>query len=82
MALMINNECISCGSCEPNCPNEAISEGDERFLIDSDLCTECVGAHDEPQCPEICPVEACMPDPDHEESKEELLEKYERIHSA
>ncbi len=82
MALMINDECISCGSCEPMCPNEAISEGEERFIIDPDLCTECIGAHDEPQCTEICPVEACIPDPDHEEMREELQEKYKRIHAS
>lgn len=64
------------------CPNEAISEGEERFIIDPDLCTECIGAHDEPQCTEICPVEACIPDPDHEEMREELQEKYKRIHAS
>ena len=82
MALMVNNECINCGSCEPMCPNEAISEGEERFIIDPDLCTECIGAHDEPQCAEICPVEACVPDPDHEEARKELQEKYSRIHTS
>jgi len=58
------------------CPNDAISEGEERFIIDPDICTECIGDNDEPQCAEICPVEACVPDPDREETRKELQEKY------
>jgi len=62
------------------CPNEAISEGDPIYAIDSTLCTECVGFYDEPQCVEVCPVDAIVLDPDHRETKEELLEKKKRIH--
>ncbi|MFO7935034.1 MAG: YfhL family 4Fe-4S dicluster ferredoxin [Bacteroidales bacterium] len=80
MALMINDECINCALCVEECPNEAISEGDEIYVINPDLCTECVGFYDEPQCADVCPVEACVPDPDHQESKEELMEKKKRIH--
>jgi len=80
MALMINDSCISCSLCEAECPNNAISEGNLFFEIDPDLCTECVGFHDKPQCVEVCPVEAIVPDPDHIESKEKLLEKKIRIH--
>jgi ferredoxin len=80
MAFLINDECISCAICVDECPNQAISEGDEIYVIDPDLCTECVGFFDEAQCANICPVEACVPDPDHQESKEELLEKKKRIH--
>ena len=80
MAMMINEECIACAACVDECPNEAISEGDEIFVIDPDLCTECVGFYDEPQCVNVCPVEAIVSDPDHEESKEELLDKKKRIH--
>lgn len=58
MALRITDECISCGACESECPNEAISEGDEIYIIDADKCTECVGFHDEPQCAAVCPVDA------------------------
>jgi ferredoxin len=51
-----------------------------RDLIDAFKCTECVGAHDEPQCQPVCPVDNCIvPDPDFRESKEELLEKYEQL---
>ena len=79
MALMITDECISCGACEPECPNNAISEGDDRYVIDPEKCTECVGYYDSPQCASICPVDACVPDPNHQESKEELQAKYERL---
>jgi len=80
MALIINDECIACGACVDECPNEAISEGDPIYIIDSNLCTECVGFYDEPQCVTVCPVEAIVPDPDHRETKEKLLEKKKRIH--
>ena len=76
MALIITDECINCDVCEPECPNEAISPGDEIYEIDPDLCTECVGHYETSQCVEVCPVD-CIPfDPDHPETKEELMEKY------
>ena len=81
MALMITEECISCDACVPECPNEAIYEGDEIHRIDPDKCTECVGFFDEPQCAEVCPVDCCIPDPDHEESNEELFAKAENLYS-
>ncbi|HUX55393.1 MAG TPA: YfhL family 4Fe-4S dicluster ferredoxin [Bacteroidales bacterium] len=80
MALMIIDECISCGLCVDECPNNAISEGNLFYEIDPDLCTECVGFHDKPQCVEVCPVEAIVPDQGHIENKEELLEKKKRIY--
>jgi ferredoxin len=80
MALMITDECISCGICISECPNKAISEGDSIYVIRPDLCTECVGFYNEPQCVNVCPVNAIVPDPAHKESKEELLEKKKRIH--
>lgn len=61
MALMINEDCINCDVCVPECPNDAISEGQDIFIIDSDKCTECVGHHDAPQCVEVCPVDAILP---------------------
>ena len=61
MALIITDDCISCGACEPECPNNAISEGTEIYEIDPEKCTECVGFFDEPQCAEVCPVDACVP---------------------
>lgn len=80
MAYKISEECISCGACEAECLNEAISEGDVIYVIDPNKCTECVGYFDSPKCVEICPVEAPMPDPDNQESREQLLEKWKKLH--
>lgn len=60
MALTINEECINCGACEPECPTNAISEGEEIYLIDADKCVECEGHYDEPQCISVCPVECIV----------------------
>ena len=114
MAIMITDECINCGACEPECPNTAIYEGgakwsmgdgntikgtytlvdgkevdvdqqnepvsDEFCYIVTDKCTECVGFHEEPQCAAVCPVDCCVPDPDHPETEKELLGKKEKLH--
>ena len=114
MAIMITDECINCGACEPECPNNAIYEGGvewrladgtslhgpqvtpmgsvldadkamtpkamDVYYIVPDKCTECTGFHDEPQCAAVCPVDCCVDDPDHRESKEELLAKKEFMH--
>lgn len=82
MSLMITDECINCDVCEPECPNSAISQGDEIYEIDPNLCTECVGHYDEPQCIEVCPVDCILVDPAHEESKDELQQKYEILMSG
>jgi ferredoxin len=81
MSMLIVEECISCGACEPECPNTAIAAGDSIYVIDSGLCTECVGAFDTPQCITVCPVEGCIvADPAHAESREDLEAKYARLH--
>jgi len=80
MSTLITDECINCGVCEPECPNEAISEGEDFYEIDSDLCTECVGFHGEEACQEVCPVDCCIPDEDNRETEEELLVKAIKIH--
>jgi len=80
MAFKITDDCISCGACEAECKNEAISEGEEFYVIDPDRCTECVGNFESPKCAEVCPVDACVPDPDYKESKQELLEKWRKLH--
>jgi len=82
MALLINEECINCGVCEPECPNESISEGETIYDIDPEKCTECVGFFDEPQCIAVCPVDCIVPHPDYVESREELLSKKERQHGG
>ena len=60
MAMKITDECIACGSCELECPVNAISEGEEIFVIDEKLCVECKGHFDEPQCVDVCPSEAIV----------------------
>ena len=79
MALRITDACINCDVCEPECPNRAISQGPEIYQIDPNLCTECVGHFDTPQCQQVCPVECCLPDPEHAESRAQLLAKYQRL---
>lgn len=79
MALMITDDCINCDVCEPVCPNQAIYMGVEYYEIAPDKCTECVGHFDEPQCVSLCPV-ACIPvNPQHVESRETLMQKYQRL---
>ncbi len=79
MALKITDACINCDVCEPECPNHAISQGVEIYEIDPDLCTECIGHFDRPQCQQVCPVDCIPLDEDHRETREELLAKYRRI---
>jgi ferredoxin len=114
MAIMITDECINCGACEPECPNNAIYEGgvqwafadgttvkgsvvnaagelveasdkqapvaEDTYYITHDKCTECQGFHEEPQCAAVCPVDCCLPDPDHVETSEQLLAKKAKMH--
>ena len=95
MALKINEDCINCDACKPECPNDAIFEpgeeyeiggethdalSDEFYYIVPDLCTECKGFHDEEQCVAVCPVDSCVPDEDNVESEEKLLEKARKLH--
>lgn len=79
MALRITDECINCDVCEPQCPNTAIYMGVEIYEINPDLCTECVGHHDEPQCLVVCPVECIEVDPAHPEDEQALMLKYHRL---
>lgn len=52
MAYVINDECIKCGTCAPMCPVEAISEAEDKYVIDADACISCGS------CASACPVEA------------------------
>ncbi len=105
MALKITSDCINCGACLPECPNNAIYEGgaewslggvnygtsnlapsgatgffsEDFYYIVPDKCTECIGFYDKPQCAEVCPVDCCVPDPEHEEDKDALLKKKEHL---
>jgi ferredoxin len=80
MATYITDECINCGACEPECPNGAISQGEDIYLIDPKLCTECVGFHDEEACATVCPVDCCIPDPANSETEEQLYGRLGAIH--
>ncbi|MFQ9511053.1 MAG: DUF362 domain-containing protein [Lachnospiraceae bacterium] len=52
MAYKISEECVSCGTCEAQCPVGAISEGDAQYVIDADACIECGS------CEGVCPTGA------------------------
>ena len=79
MALKITDECINCGVCEPVCPNQAIYEGRLIYAIDPILCTECVGHDDTPQCVDSCPVDCIPKDPEHAETRIQLLQKHHHL---
>lgn len=94
MAVKITEECIACGACDAECPNNAIYEAGNPYTIGGqefpalsddftyvvpDKCTECVGFHDEPQCIPACPTEAIVMDPDKQETKEQLMAKKEHL---
>jgi ferredoxin len=79
MALLITDECINCDVCEPECPNEAISQGEEIYVIDPHRCTECVGHYDEPQCRKVCPVDCIPLNPEWVEGRDALYAKYLRL---
>jgi ferredoxin len=55
MAYVIGDDCIGCGTCAEDCPAEAISEKEDKFVIDPELCTECG------TCADNCPLEAPKP---------------------
>lgn len=80
MATTITDDCISCGACEPECPNNAISQADPIYVIDPKLCTECVGFHDYEACAAVCPVDCCVTDPQNVESESVLIERARQLH--
>ncbi len=73
MATTITADCTSCGACEDECPTNAISLGEDIFVINSDICTECVGFFGTQQCALACPVDCCLPDPDRVETEDTLF---------
>ena len=79
MALMITDECIKCDVCEPECPNGAITQGEDIYIIDPNKCTECVGHFDTPQCREGCPVHCIPVNPNYVEDKDQLFAKYQKL---
>lgn len=79
MALRITDECINCDVCETQCPNQAISMGPDIYIINPDMCTECVGHFGEPQCQVVCPVDCIEVDPQHQESQAVLLARFHAL---
>ena len=74
MPYIINDECIVCNACVDDCPTDAISEGEDIFVIDQDKCIECVEEADEPQCVEVCPIDDCITlNPEGKMSEDELI---------
>jgi ferredoxin len=80
VATIITEDCINCGACEPECPNQAITQGEDIFVIDAKLCTECVGFHDEEACAAVCPVDCCVVDPANAEAEGDLLVRAQKLH--
>ena len=80
MATMITEDCINCGACEPECPNQAIMEGNEKYVINPNLCTECVGFYGYEMCQDVCPVVCCIPNQLLRESEETLYERAVKLH--
>ena len=79
MALFITDQCINCDVCEPECPNDAIYQGELIYEIESSKCTECVGHFKKEQCVVVCPVDCILVDPECTETKTELETKYTRL---
>ncbi|RHW75921.1 YfhL family 4Fe-4S dicluster ferredoxin [Colwellia sp. RSH04] len=80
MALIIEQACINCDMCDPECPNEAITLGEEIYEIDPKKCTECIGHYDKPTCVSVCPIDCIKPDNNHIETEEALLAKFFSMH--
>ena len=80
MATVITDECINCGACEPECPNKAITQGEDIFVIDAALCTECVGFHGREACAAVCPVDCCIPDESMVETEAVLYARAKKLH--
>jgi ferredoxin len=80
MATWITEDCINCGACEDECPNGAISMGEETFVIDPALCTECVGFSSAQMCAAACPPDVCIQDPDRIEAEQALFARAKKVH--
>jgi ferredoxin len=79
MALKITEECINCDVCEPVCPNQAIFMGEQIYEINPNLCTECVGHFEIPQCVDICPIDCIPKDGSYNETRTDLYLKLVEI---
>jgi ferredoxin len=80
VATFITDDCINCGACERECPNDAIYAGETVYVIEPELCTECVGFHHREACQAVCPVACCLPDPQRVETESHLLARALALH--
>lgn len=55
MAYYITDDCIMCEACIDECPEGAITMGDDKAIIDPALCK------DHAACADVCPVDAPIP---------------------
>jgi len=60
VANKITEDCSNCGACEAECPNQAISQGDDTYVIDPAKCDECKAAGTEPACAGVCPTDSVV----------------------
>ena len=60
MSTYITEECINCGACEPECPNQAITQGDDTYVIEAAKCDECAANGGEPACMAVCPTDSIV----------------------
>lgn len=79
MALYITDQCINCDVCEPECPNDAIYQGEEIYEIEASKCTECVGHFKREQCVVVCPIDCIFVDPNHAETATQLQAKFTQL---
>lgn len=79
MALIINDQCINCDVCEPECPNDAIYQGELIYEIETEKCTECIGHFKKEQCIVVCPVDCILVDSENTESQPQLQGKFEQL---
>jgi ferredoxin len=81
MAMKITEDCTCCNACVEDCLPEAISEGDDVFVVERALCTECVGHYDEPKCVEVCPIDDCIV-VDPAEEREVLISRFKLLEAS
>lgn len=81
MALLIEDDCINCDMCMPECPNQAIFMGELIYQIEVERCTECVGHYDKPQCIAACPIDCIEKDPKYPETESSLMAKFRQLNA-